>query len=104
MNSSPVVRYDGTFRLTVSPRPSCPDPLAPQHSRVEPRTPQVKSYPALIELQPVPPLNTGPGVFRLTLFPVPSWPALLAPQHHSVLLLLMPQVCAAPAETAFHCE
>src|SRR5690606_17248966 len=66
--------------------------------------PQVNALPALTAVHPDGKSATWVGRYRSAWSPTPSWPRSLPPQHHSVVSVLMPQVCEAPADTAVHSE
>src|SRR4051812_29849163 len=86
----------GTVRVLVSPRPSCPKSLSPQHHRdPSPRVAQVNRYPATTFCQSSS-VPTRVGVEWLSSSPVPSSPSLLGPQHHRLASSMVAQVWLDP--------
>ena len=97
-------------RLVVSPRPSCPSSLKPQHFRVpSSSSAQVWLAPAVtaVAVRPGPrsterrlvPISLASSP-RLVVSPRPSCPTVLRPQHFTVPLSSSAQAWLAPAATA----
>ncbi len=79
----------------MSPTPSCPSALRPQHHSVwSKRSAHECEPPVLMCSHSEPPTSVGSSRSRTA--PSPSCPSRPQPQHHSVLSECRPQVCPKP--------
>src|SRR5580765_2615654 len=97
---SPVTAT-GRAEFVVSPRPSCPWRLNPQHI-IPPAwvTPQVWAQAALSWSHDVPPATTV-GRVRVVTVPSPSSPKSLAPQQYAAPADVTAHECQPPVVTEF---
>src|SRR6185312_15034823 len=88
----PVPTSTGVLRSLLSPSPSSPLPLEPQHHRVPfVWVAQACQNPTLTAFQVVPVPTWTTLVWSRVKSPCPVSPAQLAPQHHSVPSVRVPQ-------------